>query len=124
MRIAAVLFAFNGLGFGIPCILGMRSLAAGQGVAIVMGFPAYGGGVFERVGIASTVPLLAGFLVVCALEVLAGAWLWGGSQGAAVFALALLAPAMVYWIGFSLPFGPVFGLASALLILSSWKGLS
>lgn len=62
------------MGFGIPAVLGIRNLAAGRGILYVMGFPAYGKGPFERIGVQSSVPLLSAFLAVCVLECVAG-WL-------------------------------------------------
>lgn len=123
LRIAAGLLALSGVGFGIPCIIGIRSLAAGKGVPLVMGFPSYGGGVFERFGIHSTVPLLAGFLLVCALEVVAAVMVWKGSRAGAILGLVLLVPGLVYWVGFSLPFGPLFGVARAILLVVGWGRL-
>jgi len=55
-----------------------------------MDFPAYGRGPFERVGIPTTVPLLAAFLLVCILEAVAGSLLWRGSMVGTVLALVLL----------------------------------
>ncbi|HUR24871.1 MAG TPA: hypothetical protein VM327_02525 [Candidatus Thermoplasmatota archaeon] len=46
--------ALTGLGFGLPAIHGMMSLASGKGVPLLFGFPSYGGGPFERHGICTT----------------------------------------------------------------------
>ncbi|HUR60926.1 MAG TPA: hypothetical protein VM286_00995 [Candidatus Thermoplasmatota archaeon] len=124
LRWAAALLAFNGLGFGIPGIYGIWSLATGRGVAMFLGFPTYGGGVFERFGIKSTVPLLAMFLLVCVLEVVAAVLLWNGHRSGAILALALLPPGILFWIGFSLPFPPVFATAWTALLLWRWDRLS
>jgi hypothetical protein len=121
LKLAAGLLALSGLGFGIPCVIGIRSIAAGHGVPLVMGFPSYGGGPFERVGIPSTVPLLVAFLVVCALEVVAAWLVWDGRRAGAILALGLLVPELVFWIGFALPFGPVLGLARAGLVIAGWS---
>src|SRR4051812_40309067 len=110
LRIAAGLLALSGIGFGIPCFIGIRSVAAGRGVPLVMGYPSYGGGPFERVGLQTTVPLLVAFLAVCALEV-AAAWLvWEGRRAGAILALILLVPGLAFWIGFALPIPPVLAL--------------
>lgn len=102
----------------------MQSLAAGRGVAIFLGFPTYGGGVFERFGIRSSVPLLAAFLVVCALELVAAWGLWNGAKWGAVLGLALLVPGAVFWIGFSLPIPPIAAVARTILVLVRWDKLS
>ena len=80
LRSSAVLLLFNGVGFGLPCVLAIRNLLAGRGIPFIMGFPAYGRGPFERIGISTTVPLLAAFLFVCSLEVVAGGFLWGADK--------------------------------------------
>lgn len=121
-RLAAAILVLSGVGFGLPAILGIRSLAAGEGIPLVFGFPSYGGGPFERIGIQSTVPLLAGFLLVCILEVVAAVALWSGRSWGMALACGLLAPGAWYWWGFALPFGPVFGVVRTALIAWAWKG--
>jgi hypothetical protein len=123
LRIAAILFAVNGFGFGACAVYGIQSLASGNGVPTVMGFPSYGGGPFERRGIPSTVPLLAGFLVVCLLEVVAAWGMWTGQRWGAWLGLALLPFGAVYWWGFALPFGWVLRLGGSVLVLLRWDGL-
>jgi hypothetical protein len=123
LRAAAILLWVSGFGFGWFCIPAMRSVAAGKGIPFAMGFPAYGNGPFERYGIHTTVPLLAGFLVVCILESVAGGMVWGGHKSGAYLALALLPFGAVYWWGFALPFGPVFAVARTVLIALAWSRL-
>jgi hypothetical protein len=82
-----------------------------------MGFPTYGGGPFERIGLQTTVPLLAGFLVVCAAEIAVGVMLVIDSPGAAAMNYVLLPFELAYWVGFALPFGPPLGIARAVLVL-------
>jgi hypothetical protein len=106
LRAAAILLWLNGIGFGVFCIPAIRNLSMGRDIPIVMGFPAYGRGPFERIGIPTTIPLLAGFLLVCTLEVVAALLLWGGSKVGAILALALLPAGAIFWWGFALPFRP------------------
>src|SRR5215216_2388012 len=68
LRVAAILHWFVAVGFGVFCFPAIRNLLTGRPIPIVMGFPAYGQGPFERVGIPTTIPLLAAFLLVCILE--------------------------------------------------------
>jgi hypothetical protein len=124
LRVAAILLWVNGIGFGVFCIPAIRNLLMGLDIPIVMGFPAYGKGPFERVGIPTTVPLLAGFLLVCTLEVVAGLLLWGGSKVGAILALVLLPAGALFWWGFALPFGPIFALISTVLIVLGWQSLA
>lgn len=93
----------------------MWSLAKGHGVPNVMGFPSYGGGPFERIGLKSTVPLLGAFLLVCILEVVAGVMVWQGRAAGAWLGYALLVPGAFFWWGFALPFGPVLAVARSIL---------
>jgi hypothetical protein len=63
------------------------------------------------------VPLLVGFLVVCAAEVVAGYLLWTEASGAVAFSFALLPFELAFWVGFALPFGPLLGLARVAVLL-------
>lgn len=123
LRIASIFLWINGIGFGVFCVPAIRNLLSGRDIPIVMGFPAYGRGPFERIGIPTTVPLLAAFLLVCILQVVAGLLLWGGSKAGAILALAVLPAGAVFWWGFALPFGPVFALISTALLLIGWGNL-
>src|SRR5574338_1412675 len=123
LRLAAIPLIISGIGFGIFCIPAIRNLRAGREIPIVMGFPAYGRGPFERAGIQTTVPLLAGFLFVCMLQIYAGLLVWRGSKAGAILSLAQLPAAGVFWWGFALPFGPSFAFISTVLILLDWESL-
>jgi len=123
LRIAAILLWFNGVGFGVFTLPAMRNLWSGRDLPMVMGFKAYGGGPFERLGLQTTVWLLAAFLLVCVAECLAGALLWGGHRGGAVLALAVLPLAGAFWWGFALPFGPIMAIPEVVLILLNWRSL-
>lgn len=123
LRIASVLLWINGIGFGVFCIPAIRNLSAGRDIPMVMGLPAYGRGPFERIGISTTVPLLVAFLLVCALQVVAGIMVWGGSKAGAILAIVSFPMGAVFWWGFALPFGPVFAVISTLLIILGWPNL-
>ncbi len=124
LRSSAVLLLFNGVGFGLPCVLAIRNLLAGRGIPFIMGFPAYGRGPFERIGISTTVPLVAAFLFVCSLEVAAGGLLWGADKIGAILALALLPFGAVFWWGFALPIPPILAIVRTVLIVLNWQQLS
>ena len=123
LRIAAILHWIVAVGFGVFCFPAIGNLLSGRSIPIVMGFPAYGQGPFERVGIPTTIPLLAAFLLVCILEGVAGVLLWGGYRSGAVLALALLPVGAVFWWGFALPIPPIFAVVWTILILLSWQTL-
>ena len=124
LRSAAILLIINGVGFGLPCVFAIRNLLAGRGIPMIMGFPAYGRGPFERIGLSTTVPLLAAFLLVCSLEVAAGAFLWRGQMAGAILALVLVPLGAVFWWGFALPFGPILALLSTVLLVLNWQHLN
>ncbi len=120
LRAAAVLTWAAGLGFGLPCIYAIRYFVDHGQVWTFLGFPTYGSGPFEDLGIHTTVPLLIAFLVVCAAELVTGWLLWQRRRVGAVLALGLLPLEFAFWLGFALPFGPVTGLARAVLVLLAW----
>lgn len=123
LQAAAILHWFIAVGFGVFCFPAIRNLLIGRPIPIVMGFPAYGRGPFERVGISTTVPLLAAFLLVCILEAIAGFLLWDGYKSGAVLALVLLPAGGVFWWGFALPIPPVLAVIWTILIFLGWQNL-
>lgn len=117
MRVAAgLLSVIAGFGFGVPCILGISHFARTGKVWTLMGFPTYGDGPFERIGIHTSIPLLASFLAVCAAEITMGAMVWADAPGATGLAVALLPLELAFWVGFALPFGPPLGITRAVLV--------
>jgi hypothetical protein len=123
VRAAAILLWITALGFGVFCLPAIWNLATGRDIPIVMGFPAYGRGPFERVGIRTTVPLTAGFLIVCILEGFAGWLLWNGNKTGGILAIAVLPLGGIFWWGFALPLPPVFAAVRTVLIVLSWRHL-
>jgi hypothetical protein len=124
VKLAAVLSICLGIGFGLPCAYGIRYLSRTGEVWTFLGFPTYGGGAFERIGIQTTGPLLVAFSVVCGLEVVTGWLLWRGLRAGAVLAVALLPVELAFWIGFALPFGLLLGLARAILVIVKWSSFT
>jgi hypothetical protein len=123
IKLAALCLWISGLGFGLPCIYGIWSALKGKGIAYVMGFPTYGNGPFEKIGVHTTSAFLFGFLFVCVLECIAGWGLWNGDKGCGVMSFALIPLEMLFFIGFALPFGPIFLLIRIILLLISWQAL-
>jgi hypothetical protein len=119
-KAAALLAWAPGLGFGLPCIYGIWYLADRGHVWTFMGFPTYGGGPFEGIGVETTVPLLVAFLLVCVAEMVAGWLLWRNQRAGGLLALALLPVEFAFWIGFALPLGPVVVWSGP--AWSSWPG--
>ena len=106
-----------GLGFGVPAVIGAAHFARTGGTWTFLGFPTYGGGPFERFGLATSLPLLLGFAAVCATEVVLGVLLLLDVSAAPVLSHVLLPLELAFWIGFALPLGPPLGLARTILVL-------
>jgi len=123
LRFASVLLWISAIGLGVPCIMAIHNLSQGRGIPFVFGFPAYGGGGFERHGLVTSIPLLVGFLVICLIEGYAGWLLWNGHKAGGLLALILLVPGTIYWWGFDLPYPPIAAFIRTVLILTSWPSL-
>ena len=121
LKAASIINWFLGVGFGIPCLIGMWSLWRGKGIAYVLGFPSYGLGPFEKIGVQTTIPLLLGFLLVCVMECVAGQMLWNTDKGGAILSFVIIPLEMAFYIGFALPFGPPLVLIRTILIILSWS---
>lgn len=121
LKAAAILLWIGAFGLGIPCIMAIRNLSAGKPIPYVFGFPAYGGGPFEAVGVRTTIPLLAGFLLVCIADGVAGWLVWRGQRSGAILATVTLVPGAIYWWGFALPIPPIMALVRTALLVASWK---
>lgn len=115
-RTAALLTWVPAIGFGLPAVYGAWYLHDRGHVWTLIGFPAYGDGPFEAVGVRTTVPLLLAFALVGIAEGVVGWLLWKGRRTAPQLAVVLLPFEFVFWIGFALPFGPVLGVARTLVI--------
>ena len=123
LKIASVSSWFLGLGFGLPCIYGIWNLMKGNGIAYVMGFPTYGHGPFEKIGVSTSGPLMVGFLLVCILECVTGWSLWTNDKGGAVLSFAIIPIELLFYIGFALPFGPPLVIIRSACLLIGWSSL-
>ena len=99
---AAAAAGFAGVGFGVPCLAGIRHLAETGEVWQYLGFPTYGDGPFDNIGVRTTVPLLAGFLAVCVAEVSLAIAIVRQSPWAAKASNTLMPFELAYWTGFAL----------------------
>jgi hypothetical protein len=104
LRIAGANGIVNGLGFGGFAIPAIVSVGQGHGIIYTFGNPTYGNGPFERIGVPTTVPLLAGFLTACVVQVVGGVLLlWPRPSGIVVLVVGMLL-SVPFWWGFDLPF--------------------
>ena len=120
-RAAGFVSAFLGVGFGIPCVFGIRYFAQTGQVWTFMGFPTYGDGPFETIGLPTTTALLVGLLLVCIAEVALAVMLWTDARHAAALSYALLPFEFGFWIGFALPFGPLLGSVRTVLVFLAYR---
>ncbi|MBA3585827.1 MAG: hypothetical protein H0W36_15170 [Gemmatimonadetes bacterium] len=113
-----------GLGFGPLGVYSTVYFAKHGEVWYFLGLPTYGDGPFERIGIPTSVPLLLGFVGVCAAELVVGWMLWARRPGARRLSVVLLPIELAYWLGFALPFGPVLGALRTAAVVVSVRGRS
>lgn len=120
-RLAAGQAWISGLGFGAPAVYGTAHLARHGDVWQFLGFPTYGAGPFEAIGIPTTVGLLAGFAAVCAAELVIGILLWRRHRAGLWLSFALLPVEAAYWLGFALPFGPLLGAGRTIAVIAALR---
>ncbi len=120
-RVAGCLAWTSGLGFGAPAVYGTAYFARHGDVWHFMGFPTYGDGPFEAIGIPTSVSLLTGFTIVCAAELVVGVLLWKRRRAGHWLSLALLPLEAAYWLGFALPFGPLLGAARTVAVVAVFR---
>lgn len=80
-------------------------------------------GPFEALGLEALIVAGLLFVVVSGLKVLAAYWLGQGRLDGAVLELILLGLSAIFWYGFAVPFGPVFGLPQLVLLAMTWSSL-
>jgi hypothetical protein len=80
-------------------------------------------GPFERLGMDAFIVAGLVFVVVSGLKVLAAYWLGQGRLDGAILQLILLSLSAIFWYGFAVPFGPVFGIPQVVLLALVWSRL-
>ena len=123
IKAASICLWISGLGFGIPGVYGIWHFLKIKTIASVMGFPTYGNGPLEKIGIHTTAPLLIGFVLLCSLECICGWGLWNAEKASAILSLAIIPVELFFFIGFALPFGPPFIVIRCVLLLLAWSSL-
>jgi hypothetical protein len=88
------------------------------------GFPTYGDGPFEAIGVPTTTALLTGFTAVCVAELVIGVLLWKQRRAGLWLPLALLPFEAGYWLGFALPVGPLLGAARTVAVVAAHPAIA
>jgi hypothetical protein len=103
-RIAAVMYLALGLGFGVGTAVTLAYFVReGELPMTPWGFRSLSGP-FEQLGREPFIALGLGLVTICALDVVAGAWLWQGRRRGSRLGLATTIPALALGAGFALPF--------------------
>jgi hypothetical protein len=122
VRIAALLFVADA-GFGVAMPLTLAHLArTGELPMSPFGFRSFSGP-FEQLGRDAFTVLGWALVAVCALDVLAGVWLWQGKRRGATLGLATTPFALAMGIGFALPFLLLLAPIRAGLVLAGRRSL-
>ena len=125
LQISAALTMFVAAGFGLPIPWVALHLARNDELPTFMGlFPMYGGPIFGRVSQGTFTLALACFAAVCAVDLVAGCWLWSGSRDAAMLTIALLPVDVLFWYVFALPIPPLLALVRMALLAVGWASLT
>ena len=104
VRVAAVLYLLLGLGFGVGTVVTLAHLArTGELPMTPWGFRSLAGP-FEQLGPSRFTALGWTLVGLCAVDVVAGIWLWQGRRWGAWLGLATTPLAVGLGLGFALPF--------------------
>lgn len=105
IRAAGGTYVALGLGFGVGAVIALDHYRrTGEMPMTPFGFRAFAGGPFDQLTPDQFTALLWTLVGVCALDVVAGAWLWQGRRPGAVLGLLTDPVALVLAGGFALPF--------------------
>lgn len=122
LRIAALCFVADA-GFGIAMSLTLAHLAGtGELPMSPFGFRAFSGPV-EQLGRDAFVAMGGLLIVVCAVDLLVGVWVWQGKRRGARLGLASTPFALALGVGFALPFLIALATVRAAIVLSRWPSL-
>ena len=80
-------------------------------------------GPFEELGLNNLIVAGIGYVMVSALKILAAYWLWNSRKDGAILEVVLLGLSAIFWYGFALPLGPIFGVIQVVLLALTWNAL-
>ena len=123
-RAAALAFILPALGFGIPTPLVIDHVRrTGELPLTPFGFRSHAGPFFDQLGPEGFGSVAWAFVVVCLLDLLAGAWLWQGRRRGAVLGAVMTPVTLVFALGFAFPFLLVALPLRLLLVAAARTGL-
>lgn len=124
VRAAGVLSVALGLGFGIGALVSLdHRRRLGELPMTPWGFRAFAGGPFDAVSREQFTALLWALVGVCALDVIAGAWLTQGRRRGATVGFATSPVGFILAAGFALPFLLIGVPIKVALLLAGPRGL-
>jgi hypothetical protein len=123
IRAAAVMYAVLGIGFGVATAITLDRYARdGELPMTPFGFRSLSGP-FEQLGPDAFTALGWALVGVCAVDVLAGIWLWQGRRRGAWLGLATTPLALGLGAGFALPFLLLGAPIRAALVIADRRSL-
>ena len=81
-------------------------------------------GPFEALGIDAMIVTGIMYVLVNAMKILAAYWLGNARQDGAVLGLILAGLSAIFWYGFAMPVGPLFGIPEVILLVLAWRALT
>ena len=123
MRILAFLIVFDALAWGLGVLPTLHYALRHHELPMFAGFRALSGP-FEELGLNALIVAGIIFATISLLKILAAYWTWNLKREGLVLDLILLAISAIFWYGFALPLGPLFGLPQVVLIVLEWKRFS
>ena len=122
LRLAALCYIADA-GFAVTTPFTLAHLArTGELPMSPFGFRSLSGP-FEELGQDAFITLGWALVIVCALDVLAGVWIWRGNRRGGQLALATTPFVFILGLGFALPFLLLMVPVRAGLVIASWRGL-
>jgi hypothetical protein len=104
LRVAGAIHLFLGIGFGVGAVVTLTHFARhGELPMTPWGFRSMSGP-FEGLGAERFSMLGWAFVAVCALDTLAGIWLWQGRRRGTTLGMVTSPLALILGVGFALPF--------------------
>jgi hypothetical protein len=122
IKILSIIVYFDAFMWIVGVIPTLYYALANGGLPILAGIPLLAGP-FESLGLNNLIVAGIGYVMVSALKILAAYWLSASRMDGAVLELALLGLSAIFWYGFALPLGPVFGVIQVVLLVLGWKAL-